>query len=195
MTTSQRRLAQLSATCVALALAMPSTTLAAAVPPSPSRLAAATADVATAAIAREHIPGLQIAIIRNGQIVLVLGSPGGSRIITTVLQVIVNVVDHGMLPQEAVDAPRIHHQWLPDEIFAEPFALSSDTVQILTDQGYRVTVQAPWGAAEVVAVPHANATEHTRSQVADSAIEASLRSGFIYGAHDARRPAGSAIGY
>jgi gamma-glutamyltranspeptidase/glutathione hydrolase len=134
-------------------------------------------------------------VSRNGQIVLVLGSPGGSRIITTVLQVIVNVVDHGMLPQEAVDAPRIHHQWLPDEIFAEPFALSSDTVQILTDQGYRVTVQAPWGAAEVVAVPHANATEHTRSQVADSAIEASLRSGFIYGAHDARRPAGSAIGY
>ena len=64
---------------------------------------------------------------KDGQLVSVLGSPGGSRIITIVLETALNMIDYGMQPQEAVDAPRIHHQWLPDAVFAEPFALSPDT--------------------------------------------------------------------
>jgi gamma-glutamyltranspeptidase/glutathione hydrolase len=59
-------------------------------------------------------------ILKDGKVVMALGSPGGGTIINTVLQVIVNVIDHGMNVQQAVNAPRYHHQWLPDEIFAEP---------------------------------------------------------------------------
>ena len=77
-----------------------------------------------------------------------LGSPGGSRIITIMLEAIINVIDYGMDPQEAVDAPRFHHQWLPDEVYVEPYALSPDTRQMLTDMGYKIVEQTPWGAAE-----------------------------------------------
>ena len=59
-------------------------------------------------------------VLKDGKPVLVTGSPGGSRIITTVLQVIVNVIDRGMDIADAVAAPRVHHQWLPDQVFAEP---------------------------------------------------------------------------
>ena len=68
---------------------------------------------------------------------MVLGSPGGSRIITIVLETILNVIDYGMSPQEAVDAPGLHHQWLPDTIFAERFALSPDTKAALEAMGRR----------------------------------------------------------
>src|SRR6202043_4264571 len=83
---------------------------------------------------------------KDGKPLLVVGTPGGSRIITTVLEVIVNVIDHGMTLQEAVDAPRIHHQWLPDTLAGEPFALSADTVKSLTQMGYRVVPLEPWSA-------------------------------------------------
>ncbi len=76
-------------------------------------------------------------ITRDGKPVLILGTPGGSRIITTVLQTILNVVDFQMNIQEAVDAPRIHHQWLPDVTKAEPFALSPDTRRMMEGMGYR----------------------------------------------------------
>ena len=69
-------------------------------------------------------------VTKDGKTFMVLGSPGGSRIISIVAQVIMNVVDHGMDIQEAVNAPRIHHQWLPDQITAEPFALSADTCEV-----------------------------------------------------------------
>ncbi len=91
---------------------------------------------------------------------LVAGSPGGARIITTVLEVILNVIDHGMTVQEAVDAPRIHHQWLPDTLAAEPFALSADTAKALTRMGYRIVPLEPWGtgnAAEIIGVAPADA--------------------------------------
>ena len=58
-------------------------------------------------------------VLKDGKPFLVTGSPGGSRIITTVLQVIVNVIDHSMTIAEAVAAPRLHHQWLPDEVLVE----------------------------------------------------------------------------
>ena len=66
-------------------------------------------------------------VLRDGHVFLVLGSPGGPRIITIIMETALNILDYGMAPQEAVDAPRLHHQWLPDEIVAEPFALSPDT--------------------------------------------------------------------
>ena len=123
-------------------------------------------------------------VTRDGRVALVIGSPGGSRIITSILQVLLNLIDFGMQPQEAVDAPRIHEQWLPDEVYAEPFALSSDTVQLLQSRGYRITVQPPWGAVELIALPRAAAL---RGTTADSLA--------LEGANDDRRPAGEALGY
>src|SRR4029077_17943756 len=77
-------------------------------------------------------------VSKDGKVYLVLGSPGGSRIITIAAEIIMNIVDHGMEPQEAVDAPRIHHQWLPDVVYQEPFALSPDTRVNLEARGYKV---------------------------------------------------------
>src|SRR5690606_37956207 len=77
-------------------------------------------------------------VLKNGSVFMVLGSPGGSRIISIVTQVILNVIDHGMTIQQAVNAPRIHHQWLPDRIAAEPFALSADTRARLEAMGHEV---------------------------------------------------------
>ena len=77
-------------------------------------------------------------VFRDGEPVLLTGSPGGSRIITTVLQVIVNVIDHQMAVQDAVAAPRFHHQWLPDRLSLEP-GFSPDTLQRLRDLGHTVS--------------------------------------------------------
>ena len=126
-------------------------------------------------------------VLKDGKPVLVVGTPGGSRIITTVLEIIVNVIDHGMTLQEAVDAPRIHQQWLPDTVAGEPFALSADTVRSLTQMGYRVVPLEPWGTG--------NAAEVIGIAPADAAAAKALgfpRPGIFYGASDSRAPAGSA---
>jgi gamma-glutamyltranspeptidase/glutathione hydrolase len=126
-------------------------------------------------------------VLKDGKPVLVLGTPGGARIITTVLEIIVNVIDYGMTLQEAVDAPRIHHQWLPDTVGAEPFALSADTVQALTRRGYRIVPLEPWGAG--------NAAEAIGIAPADAAAARALgfpRPATLYGASDSRAPAGGA---
>jgi gamma-glutamyltranspeptidase / glutathione hydrolase len=126
-------------------------------------------------------------VLKDGKPVLVVGTPGGSRIITTVLEVIVNVIDHGMTLQEAVDAPRIHHQWWPDTIAAKPFALSADTSKALTAMGYKVVDLEPWGAG--------NAAESIGIAPVDANAAKALkfpRPGIFYGAHDSRAPAGSA---
>ncbi|MEJ7618710.1 MAG: gamma-glutamyltransferase [Pyrinomonadaceae bacterium] len=68
-----------------------------------------------------------------------IGSPGGPTIINTVLQVITNIVDFDMNIQQAIDAPRIHHQWLPDEIVHEPYGLSADTQHALESRGHSLT--------------------------------------------------------
>jgi gamma-glutamyltranspeptidase/glutathione hydrolase len=127
-------------------------------------------------------------VLKDGKPVLVVGTPGGSRIITTVLEILVNVIDHGMSLQEAIDAPRIHHQWLPDTLAAEPFALSADTTTALTRMGYRVVPLEVWGAG--------NAAEAVGVAPADPALAKSLgfpRPGVLYGASDARAPAGAAL--
>jgi gamma-glutamyltranspeptidase/glutathione hydrolase len=126
-------------------------------------------------------------VFKDGKLVLVVGTPGGSRIITTVLEVIVNFIDHGMSLQEAIDAPRIHHQWLPDAIGAEPFALSADTVKTLSAMGYKIVPMEPWGSG--------NAVEAIGIAPADAAAAKALqfpRPAVFYGANDSRAPAGSA---
>lgn len=134
-------------------------------------------------------------VTKNGKTFMVLGSPGGSRIISIVVETIMNVVDYGMQVQEAVNAPRIHHQWLPDEVAVEPFALSPDTTKILRDMGYTLKTQLPWGAAEAILIgppadPAAPASSGNDAMAANKPIP-----GKLYGAHDDRRPAGAAAGY
>jgi len=90
-------------------------------------------------------------LFRDGKLVLVTGSPGGSRIITTVLQVIVNVVDFGMNIAEAVAAPRIHHQWKPDVLMVEN-GLSPDTLRLLVERGHAVRPGTTSGSANSILV-------------------------------------------
>ena len=77
-------------------------------------------------------------VLKNGKPFLILGSPGGSTIITSVLQVILNVIDFGMNIQEAVDAPRIHHQWYPDVVYYEKRGLPLDVIENLGKRGHKL---------------------------------------------------------
>jgi gamma-glutamyltranspeptidase/glutathione hydrolase len=122
-------------------------------------------------------------ITRDGKPVLILGTPGGRRIITTVLQTILNVVDFQMNIQEAVDAPRIHHQWLPDVTNVEPYGLSPDTRRLLENMGYRFddTLPANHVAAIMVGSPSLEGKPVGRNR--------------FYGANDPRRGTGLAQGY
>jgi gamma-glutamyltranspeptidase/glutathione hydrolase len=91
-------------------------------------------------------------VLKDGQVYLVLGSPGGARIITTVMQVILNVVDQGMTIREAVDAPRVHLQWIPDELRIEKNGLSADTIEKLTAMGYKLQVRANMGDVNAIMI-------------------------------------------
>lgn len=88
-------------------------------------------------------------VLKDGKPFLVLGSPGGSRIITAVVQTTVNVIDHGMNVADAVTAPRVHHQWLPDQVQAER-GLSSETVKALEALGHKVVVGRPGTAINAI---------------------------------------------
>lgn len=126
-------------------------------------------------------------VSRDGKPFMVIGSPGGSRIITITLEAIMNVIDHGMDLQQAIDAPRIHHQWLPDRVYVEPYALSPDTLRLLAGMGYDVGVDPDWsiwGEAAGILVGGRNLKE----------IEAGGGARY-YGAIDSRATAGAAVGY
>jgi len=110
---------------------------------------------------------------RDGSNYLVSGSPGGSRIITTTLQVLLNVIDHGMNIQSAVNAPRIHHQWLPDKIRMEQ-GISPDTVELLERMGHRVVTDRAMGAIQSILISN---------------------DGELHGGADPRRSTSSAMGY
>jgi gamma-glutamyltranspeptidase/glutathione hydrolase len=129
-------------------------------------------------------------VTRDGKPFIVMGSPGGSRIITILVQVLLNVIEHGMTIQEAVNAPRIHHQWLPDQITVEPFALSPDTRALLEAMGHKIVVQSEWGAAEAILI----GLDAAAASPADSGNDAMARRkpvpGLRYGGHDDRRPSG-----
>lgn len=92
-------------------------------------------------------------VLKDGKLYLVLGSPGGPTIITTVANVLMGVVDYGMNIQEAVNAARFHQQWLPDLIMLEKFGVSPDTLQMLEGMGHKLkTDRQFWGDAECIAV-------------------------------------------
>ena len=90
-------------------------------------------------------------VFKDGRLFLVTGSPGGSRIITTVLQVLLNVIDYGMGIADAVHAPRLHHQWLPDQVVVEA-TVPAATVQALEARGHRARVSPPFTAANSILV-------------------------------------------
>ena len=90
-------------------------------------------------------------VLKDGKLFLVLGSPGGPTIISTVANVLMGVVDFGMDIQEAVNAPRFHHQWLPDEIRAED-RISPDTLVILRAKGHKFKMEHLWGDGECIEV-------------------------------------------
>jgi gamma-glutamyltranspeptidase/glutathione hydrolase len=89
---------------------------------------------------------------KDGRLFMLTGSPGGRTIINTVLLTILNVVDFGMNAQEAVDAGRFHHQWLPDRIVHETHAVSPDSIALLKGMGHRVETTQSQGAAEMIVV-------------------------------------------
>ena len=122
-------------------------------------------------------------VTRDGKPVLVVGSPGGSYIITAVVHAILNVVDYGMDIQEAVDAPRFHQQWLPEATTAEDFALSPDTEKMLTGMGHKLVAQGPRThlTAILVGAPSLGGKPVGRNR--------------LYGANDLRRNTGLAFGY
>ncbi len=113
-------------------------------------------------------------VMKNGKVFLVTGSPGGSRIITTTLQIIMNVIDHKMNIAEATYAPRIHHQWLPDELRVEE-GISNDTKAILRAKGHDVVTKRTMGATQSIMVDP--------------------ETGVLLGATDPRRTTGSVEGY
>ncbi len=91
-------------------------------------------------------------VFKDGKLYMVLGSPGGPTIINTVFQIILNVIDFGMDIQEAVDAPRIHHQWLPDYLIAEQDALVRDVEIALLRKGHRVETRQSIGDAHCILI-------------------------------------------
>ena len=88
-------------------------------------------------------------VFEDGKPWLATGSPGGSRIITTTLQVIMNVVDRGMDVATASAMPRVHHQWLPDELHVER-GLSPDTLDLLAERGHDIVVKDPMGSTQSI---------------------------------------------
>jgi gamma-glutamyltranspeptidase/glutathione hydrolase len=115
-------------------------------------------------------------VLKNGKLWLVLGTPGGPTIINQVLGFLVGVEDYGLDIQEAVNAPRLHHQWLPDQIFMERDRFSPDTLRLLEAQGYHIASRGEsYGDGEC--------------------IEVDSGSGELLGASDFRNDTGQAVGY
>jgi gamma-glutamyltranspeptidase/glutathione hydrolase len=122
-------------------------------------------------------------VLREGKPWMIVGTPGGSRIITAVMLTMLNVIDYGMDIQEAVDAPRIHQQWLPESTFVETRGLSPDTIATLTAMGHKLTVPQPENhvAAILIGAPALNGVPVGRNR--------------FYGALDPRRNTGLALGH
>jgi gamma-glutamyltranspeptidase/glutathione hydrolase len=95
-------------------------------------------------------------VLKDDKPFLIAGSPGGSTIITAVLQVIINVIDFGMDIQEAINAPRIHHQWFPDKINYENFGLPSDVKEALIEKGENIGEAVILGCVEGILIDNDN---------------------------------------
>src|SRR6266852_5111471 len=113
-------------------------------------------------------------VLKDGKLFLVLGSPGGPRIITTVANILMGVIDYGLDIKQAVNAPRFHHQWEPDQIYIESTGLSPDTIKLLQDRGHKIRQENYWSDGECIAFD--------------------LKSGDLLGASDGRG-GGRAVGY
>ena len=111
-------------------------------------------------------------VLKDGKPTLVTGSPGGARIITTVLQTVVNTIDFANNPAEAAATPRIHHQWTPDELRVEK-GLSPDTLALLKQRGHNIAVKPSMGRTQTI----------------------QIRNGQLYGYSDPRNPDGQTLGY
>ena len=122
-------------------------------------------------------------VTKDNQPVMVVGTPGGSRIITAVLHTLLNVIDYGMNVQEAVDAPRFHQQWLPDVTNMENFAISPDTRKLLEAAGHKLGAPQPANhlAAVLIGAPSLGGKPVGKNR--------------FYGANDPRRNSGLALGY
>jgi gamma-glutamyltranspeptidase/glutathione hydrolase len=115
-------------------------------------------------------------ITKNGKIFMVTGSPGGARIITITLESILNVIDHKMDIQAAVDTPRVHHQWMPDTVYIEDKAVTPEVRKQLEADGYTFTENRSWGSDEGIIIGVKNGKR------------------VLYGANDDRAIAGAAVG-
>lgn len=124
-------------------------------------------------------------VLKDGKLWFTVGSPGGPTIINTVMEVIVNVIDHGMNIQQAVDWPRFHHQWMPDQISVEPFGFAPDVVQKLRAMGHKVA-EPPRAVTSMFDQPGLIGDAH--------AIMIDPEAGVRLGAADSRR-GGKAVGY
>jgi gamma-glutamyltranspeptidase/glutathione hydrolase len=91
-------------------------------------------------------------VVKDNKPFLILGSPGGARIITTVANILMGVIDYGLNIQDAVNAPRFHHQWMPDAIFMESTGFSPDTEHLLTQRGYQLNFSDSWSDGECIMV-------------------------------------------
>jgi gamma-glutamyltranspeptidase/glutathione hydrolase len=133
-------------------------------------------------------------VTKDGKLVMVIGSPGGSRIITITLEAILNVIDHGMTIQEAIDAPRIHQQWMPDVVYLERGALSPDTRALLGARGYSFKDAGYWGVAEGILVGGPSLAGHDGfGEDGFLPLNARPEAGDrFFGAHDVRGGAGKA---
>lgn len=128
-------------------------------------------------------------VTQAGKPVLVLGTPGGSRIITTVMQVMLNVLDHDMTVQEAVDAPRFHQQWWPESTFFEPFALNPDTRAILQSWGQKLSATGNANHVEAILVGGPKLASRVQTEQGQAGL------GPLFGANDPRQGTGLAAGY
>ncbi|HET7561351.1 MAG TPA: gamma-glutamyltransferase [Rhodanobacteraceae bacterium] len=114
-------------------------------------------------------------VTHDGKLVMVTGSPGGSTIISTTMESILNVIEYGMNVKQAIDAPRIHMQWLPDEVFAEPNAFTPDVQAALQGMGHKIRAVGRLGDVEAIVV-------NPKTQMLESV-------------NDPRYPEGAAAGY
>jgi gamma-glutamyltranspeptidase/glutathione hydrolase len=121
---------------------------------------------------------------RDGSLWFAIGSPGGATIINTMLQIITNIIDYDMNLQQAIDAPRIHNQWLPDEVAYEPYALSEDTLRILRSRGHTLRIR-----------PDAGWTDGDGYMGDAAGVMIEEKTGIRLGATDPRRSDGLALGY
>jgi gamma-glutamyltranspeptidase / glutathione hydrolase len=125
-------------------------------------------------------------VFKDGQLCLVTGTPGGSTIINTVLQVITNVIDHTMPVSQAVEAPRIFHQWMPDVINYEPYGLAADVETALRAKGHKLSLRNLYG----------NDAAISELYIGDAqTIAIDPKTNLRLGAADPRKPDAKAVGF